>query len=93
MACASGSTSAGATPLLLASSLILTWMQTWSGAMPAGRWADRRSAIFSRSMAWTQSKCSATGRVLLLCSGPMKCQVIRSRRSARAAILSRPSWT
>ena len=36
---------------------------------------DRRSAMRRRSTPCTQSKCSATGRVLLACSRPMKCQV------------------
>ena len=42
-------TSAGASPLLLASPLMLTCSVTFSGTMPAGRCAERRSATFSRS--------------------------------------------
>ena len=53
--------------------------------------ADNLSAIFSRSMPCTQSKCSATGRVLLLCRGPMKCH--SRARSSSAPILARPSCT
>ena len=40
-----------------------------------GRCADSRSAIFRRSTVCTQAKFSATARVLLACSRPMKCQV------------------
>jgi hypothetical protein len=69
--CASPSTASGATPLLLASPLTLTWMQTCSGGLSPGRDADRRSAIFARSMPWTQSKCSEIDLVLLLWIRPM----------------------
>lgn len=65
-----------ATPLLLASPLVLTWMHTCSGGRCAGRCSLRRWAIFSRSMVCTQSKASATTRVLLLCSGPIMCHSI-----------------
>ena len=66
------------TPLLLASPLTLTWMQTLSGgACRRAAARDRRSAIFARSTQCTQSKCSATARVLLLWIGPMKCQSSR----------------
>ena len=62
-----------------------------SGGSVAGRCSASRSAIFRRSIECTQSKCSATTRVLLLCSGPMKCH---SRpRSASSATLATPSWT
>ena len=49
---------------------------------PRGACRRERAASFARSTPWTQSKCSATSRALLLCSGPMKCQ--RWRRAARA---------
>ena len=78
-------------PLLLSSPLTLTWMQTLSGGRCTSRCADRRSAIFRRSTVCTQSKCSATGRVLLLCSGPMQCH--SRARSRNCAILSMPSCT
>ena len=39
----------------------------------------------SRSTVWTQSNNSATGRVLLLCSAPMKCQLSARPASARRA--------
>ena len=43
------------------------------GVRCAGRWAARRSAILARSTVCIQSKCSATRRVLLFCTGPMQC--------------------
>jgi tRNA threonylcarbamoyl adenosine modification protein YeaZ len=58
-----------------------------------GRCSLRRCAIFRRSTECTQSKCSATTRVLLDCRGPIMCHSIRFRRSASAAILSTPSCT
>ena len=75
-------------PLLLASPLMLTCRQTGSGGRLAGRCALSRSAIFSRSTECTQSKCSATTRVLLLCSGPIRCHSSAARRSASASILA-----
>ena len=66
---------AGVTPPLLASPPRLTCRHTFSGGAWNGRCAARRSAIFSRSSACTQANCSATGRVLLACSRPTKCQV------------------
>ena len=50
-------------------------------------------AIFSRSTEWTQSKCSATTRVLLLCSGPIRCHSSRGAGRRSAAILSSASCT
>ena len=41
----------------------------------------------------TQSKCSATARVLLLCSGPIRCHSMLARRSASCAILGSASCT
>ena len=70
-------TSAGATPLLLASPLMLTCRQTCSGGRCAGRCSLSRWAIFRRSTECTQSNCSATTRVLLLCSGPIRCHSSR----------------
>ena len=55
---------------------------TCRGGALSGRWSLRRRAIFSRSTLCTQSKCSAIGRVLLDWTGPMKCQVRGSARSA-----------
>ena len=42
-----GDFAAGATPLLVASPLTLTWISTLSGARPAGRCSESRRAIFS----------------------------------------------
>ena len=56
--------SAGATPDLLSSSSILTWIQMFKGAQPWGRWSFNLRAIFSLSTVCTQSKCSATAFVL-----------------------------
>ena len=63
--------SEGATPLLVASPETLTWMQTCSSVRPGPRACASRAAIFARSIEWTQSKCSAIARVLLLWIGPM----------------------
>ena len=68
---ASASASPGWTPPLVASPLTLTCdARRCSGARPAGRCAreDARRAS-TRSTPCTQSKCSATSRVLLLWSG------------------------
>ena len=74
----------GGQPLLLASPLTLTWMQTFSGGSPAGRCSDSRCAIFARSTECTQSKFSAIGRVLLLWIGPMKCHSMSGRAAPSA---------
>jgi hypothetical protein len=47
--------------------------QVQYGGSVSGRCALRRSAVFRRSTVCTQSKCSATRRVLLLWIGPMQC--------------------
>ena len=73
---------------LLASPLTLTCRQTYSGGKAAGRCSDRRSAIFSRSIECTQSKCSATSTrlVALQRADEMPFESELARRSA--AILS-----
>ena len=58
-----------------------------------GRCAHSRSASFRRSSEWTQSKCSATRRVLLLCSGPIRCHSSRGASARSAAILASASCT
>ena len=75
-AAASAGSSAGVTPPLLASPPRFTCRQTFSGGAwygPLRRRGARRSSAGRR--ACTQANCSATGRVLLACSRPMKCQV------------------
>ncbi|VEB39843.1 Uncharacterised protein [Chromobacterium violaceum] len=79
---ASAAASSGAQPLLLSSPDTLTCTQTFSAGRPSGRCADRRSAIFSRSIECTQCARSATMRVLFDCRGPMKCHSISSPASA-----------
>ena len=74
--------SSGLIPLLLASPLTLTCKQILSGGRSGGRCSDKRRAIFSRSTACAQAKCSAIGRVLLLCIGPMKCHSSADRGEA-----------
>lgn len=90
-AAASAGISAGLTPLLLASPETFTCRQTCKSGMFCGRCADSRSAIFRRSMECTQCAHSATGRVLLLCSGPMKCH--SSPNSASSTALAASSCT
>ena len=86
--------SAGATPAFVASRETFTCTQTCSGASSAGRWSERRRAIFSRSTAWTQSKCRAISAVLFDCTGPMKCQRAGPRGApASAAIFGNASCT
>ena len=88
-ACASAGTSPARSPLLLASPLMLTCRQTCSGGRCAGRCSRRRCAIFSRSTECTQSNCSATTRVLLLCSGADQVPLDAARADRpSAAILS-----
>src|SRR5690606_7730621 len=88
-ALASSGSSARVTPDLLASPLMFTCRQIFSGGSWSGRWADSRWAIFRRSTLCTQSKCSAMARVLFDWIGPMKCQT--SGRSCNSAILDRAS--
>ena len=59
-----------------------------SGGSCAGRCALSRSAIFSRSTEWTQSKCSATSARLVALQRPDQVPLEPARRSASAAILS-----
>ena len=83
---------AGATPALVAPPSMLTWMHTCSGGRSRGPLlgqALRRSSAGRRVC--TQSKCSATSRVLLLWIGPMQCHSQRAGRPA-APIFSTPSW-
>jgi hypothetical protein len=87
---AKASASSAGTPDLLGPPSILTWIHTCSRPRAGGRWALKRSAILSRSMDCTQSKCSATKRVLLLCTGPMQCHC--SGKWASAWIFSTASW-
>jgi Lrp/AsnC family leucine-responsive transcriptional regulator len=89
-ACANASASAGATPDLVGPPSMLTCTHTCSGGSVSGRCSLRRCAIFSRSTVCTQSKCSATSRVLLLWIGPMQCHC--SGRSRSSAIFSTASW-
>ena len=95
MASQSASASERDTPLLLSSSLTLTWTHSCNSARLGNspRWAERRSAILRRSTLWTQSKCSATSRVLLLWSGPIKCHTSQGRNLASRVIFSTASWT
>ena len=87
-------TSAGATPLLLASPLMLTCRQTCSGGRPAGRCSVRRSAIFSRSTLCTQSKLLGDdARLVALQRADQVPLEAALRRSASAAILSSASCT
>ena len=75
------------TPDLAASSSTLTCRQIFSGPSDSGRCSLRRCAVFRLSMVCTQSKFSATTRVLLLCRCPIKCQQLQvcgSERSFRA---------
>ena len=82
-------------PTYPASSSMLTCRQTLSSSSSSGRCSDRRFAVLRRSIVWTQSKCSATVRVLFDCKWPMKCQQGTSSGlvSASFVIFSMPSWT
>ena len=92
---ASASISSQETPDFVASPSAFTSIKTLRGARFSGRCAERRSAIFTRSIVCTQSKVSATGRVLFDCSDPMKCHstLASGWRSRKSRHFSTPSCT
>ena len=79
----------GATPLLLPRPKRSPGSGRSAGGMPAGRCSERRRAIFSLSTVCTQSKRSATSRVLLLCRGPIRCHSTPARRHERSHLSPR----
>ncbi len=84
----------GRQPCLLASSSMLTWISTFSGARSAARCRARASARRSRSTVCTQSKRAAASRALFDCRWPIRCHSsawpVRGR-SASAACLAAAS--
>ena len=68
--------SAGATPLFDASPLALTWMQTSSGGVPAGRAAESRARdLLPVDGLHPGERRAAATAALLLCNGPIEVPV------------------
>jgi len=79
---ASSGTSSGVAPDLEASLSIFTCRQRFNGPSSSARCSLNRCATLSRSTLCTQSKWPAITRVLLDCTGPMKCHSSSGRSPA-----------